>query len=84
MAHRVPPSVRRALAAALAVVWALLAAAPAAAHGDVTGAQDIVQDYGVLIFLLAVVLLGAGVITWVALSPEPPADEPAKSEGDGG
>ena len=52
----------------------ILYPAPALAHGGVTGAQDIVQDYGVLIFLVAVVLIGAGVLAWVMLSPQP--DEP--------
>jgi hypothetical protein len=64
--------VRRALALALALLGPPLAAAPAAAHGGVTGAQDVLQDYGVLVFLIAVVLIGAGVIAWVSLSPEPP------------
>ena len=41
-----------------------------ALHGGVTGLQDVAQDYGVLIFLLAVVLIGAGVLAWVMLSPQ--------------
>jgi hypothetical protein len=53
-------------------MW-LLAVTPARAHGGVTGVQDMVQDYGVLLFLVAVVLIGAGVVTWVSLSPEPQA-----------
>ncbi len=58
---------------AAALGW-LLAATPALAHGGVTGAQDIIQDYGVLIFLIAVVLIGAGVLVWVMLSPQPESD----------
>lgn len=42
----------------------------ALAHGGVTGVQDVVQDYGVFIFLIAVVLIGAGVLAWVMLSPQ--------------
>ena len=69
----------------------LLAAAPAAAHGGVTGTQDVLQDYGVLLFLLAVVMIGAGVLTWVLLSPQPeedtteplPLGEAARSAGEG-
>lgn len=60
-----------------------LLAAPrvALAHGGVTGVQDVVQDYGVFIFLIAVVLIGAGVLAWVMLSPqEDAADEPAESD----
>ena len=63
----------RPLAVALSVSLTLgHAGAPATAfaHGGVTGMQDVVQDYGVLIFLLAVVLIGAGVLTWVMLSPQ--------------
>jgi hypothetical protein len=48
------------------------------AHGSVTGAQDIVQDNLALIFLLAVVLIGAGVLAWVLLSPN--ATEDASAE----
>jgi hypothetical protein len=48
------------------------------AHGGVTGVQDVVQDYGVFIFLIAVVLIGAGVLTWVMLSPQ--EDEPEESD----
>jgi hypothetical protein len=58
-----------------AIACRLVLAAPAAAHGGVTGVQDLVQDYGVLVFLVAIVLVGAGVVTWVALSPEPQPDE---------
>jgi hypothetical protein len=59
---------------ARAAIGATLLAAPAApalAHGGVTGVQDILQDYGALAFLLAVVLIGAGVLTWVVLAPQP-------------
>jgi hypothetical protein len=51
---------------------------PAFAHGSVTGAQDIVQDNLALIFLLAVVLIGAGVLAWVLLSPNATEDTPAE------
>ena len=73
------PSKTRRLVSVVAVfvvliAW-LVAATPAAAHGGVTGAQDIIQDYGVLLFLVAVVLIGAGVLVWVMLSP------PAVEEG---
>jgi hypothetical protein len=44
-------------------------------HGGVTGLQDVVQDYGVLVFLLAVLLIGAGVLVWVMLSPQTDEDE---------
>ena len=46
-------------------------------HGGVTGLQDAAQDYGVLIFLLAVVLIGAGVLAWVMLSPQTEDEEEA-------
>ncbi len=62
------------LALALAAFWA----SPVWAHGGVTGMQDIVQDYGVYAFLIAVVLLGAGVLTWVMLSPQPEVAEEAE------
>ncbi|MBI3973200.1 MAG: hypothetical protein HY332_18140 [Chloroflexi bacterium] len=52
------------------LVW-LITATPAAAHGGATGAQDVVQDYGVFIFLAAVVLIGAGVVVWVLRAPPP-------------
>ena len=58
-------------AALSALASLLLAARPVAAHGGVTGAQDVLQDYGVLLFLVAVVLIGAGVLTWMMLSPQP-------------
>ena len=44
-------------------------------HGGVTGLQDVAQDYGVLLFLLAVVLIGAGVLAWVMLTPQADEDE---------
>jgi hypothetical protein len=59
---------------AVALLAAALAAAVpgiAFAHGGITGTQDVVQDYGVLIFLLGVVLVGAGVVAWVLRSPDP-------------
>ena len=56
---------------------ALMAAAPVAAHGGATGAADVLQDYGVLLFVLAVVLVGAGVLAWVLLTPQ------EAGEGDG-
>ena len=71
---------RRATAALLAVCAHVLVAGPAGAHGGVTGAQDVLQDYGVLIFLLAVVLIGAGVLTWVLLAPQPEVQDPAEGE----
>ena len=50
-------------------------------HGGVTGLQDVAQDYGVLLFLLAVVLIGAGVLAWVMLTPQADEDEsPEESE----
>jgi len=39
-------------------------------HGGVTGLQDVAQDYGVLLFLVAIVLIGAGVLAWVLLTPQ--------------
>ncbi|HEX2187223.1 MAG TPA: hypothetical protein VHN78_17160 [Chloroflexota bacterium] len=53
-----------------AVLLCLGTATPAAAHGEVTGVQDVVQDYGVLVFLVATVLIGAGVLAWVTFSPQ--------------
>ena len=66
---RVPtaPLLAPVLAFTLAGSWV----SPVWAHGGVTGMQDIVQDYGVYAFLIAVVLIGAGVLTWVMLSPQP-------------
>ena len=66
---------------ALACAMTLLALAPGRglAHGGVTGMQDVVQDYGVLVFLAAVVLIGAGVLAWVMLSPQP--DETGDEDG---
>ncbi len=60
-----PAHIRRTAAALLATGAHALLAGSAAAHGGVTGARDVLEDYGVLIFLLAVVLIGAGVLTWV-------------------
>ena len=55
--------------------------ASALAHGGVTGPGDVVQDYGLLVFLLAVVLIGAGVVLWVLRGPDPAETEEA-GEGD--
>lgn len=63
-------------ACALGLLLAQLAlATPAAAHGEVTGVQDVIQDYGVLLFLAATVLIGAGVLAWVTFSPQPDEEE---------
>jgi hypothetical protein len=64
-------------AAALAAGATLVFTSPAFAHGAVTGGQDLVQDNAALLFLLAIVLIGAGVLAWVMLSPAP-----AEEEGD--
>ena len=69
-----------ALAASLAL-GSIGAPDTAFAHGGVTGMQDVVQDYAVLIFLLAVVLIGAGVLTWVMLSPQ--EEEPEETDASG-
>ena len=66
---------RRAFGALCATLLILFHAAPAGAHGEVSGVQDVVQDYGVLLFLVAVVLIGAGVLAWVTFSPQPDEDE---------
>lgn len=69
----------RGLKSAGLVAVTLLAASPkvSTAHGGVTGAQDLVQDYGLLLFLVAVILVGAGVLVWVLLAPMPlDTDEP--------
>jgi hypothetical protein len=72
-------TVRRALIAAgvTALLLAILLGLPlpALAHGEVTGVQDVIQDYGVLLFLSATVLIGAGVLAWVTFSPQPDEDE---------
>jgi hypothetical protein len=72
-------TVRRALIAGgvTALLLALLLGfpLPALAHGEVTGVQDVIQDYGVLLFLSATVLIGAGVLAWVTFSPQPDEDE---------
>ncbi len=72
---RASTSIRRlaVLAAPVAALWPTVASA----HGGVTGTQDLLQDYGVLGFLLAVVLLGAGVVAWVLRAPPEPFDEGA-------
>ncbi|HEX2036107.1 MAG TPA: hypothetical protein VHS99_18150 [Chloroflexota bacterium] len=65
-----------------AVLLCLATATPVAAHGEVSGVQDVVQDYGVLVFLVATVLIGAGVLAWVTFSPqagdEDETDDPAE------
>jgi len=66
-----------------ALCWLALAA-PALAHGEVTGVQDVVQDYGVLLFLAATVLIGAGVLAWVTFSPQPDEEDEAAGEAPGG
>lgn len=72
----------RRLAVAPAAALGLMGAPDTAfAHGGVTGMQDVVQDYGVLIFLVAVVLIGAGVLTWVLLSPQ--EEEPEEPDASG-
>jgi hypothetical protein len=68
---------RRAAGAAGGAFWWLALATPALAHGEVTGVQDVVQDYGVLLFLVATVLIGAGVLAWVTFSPQPDEEEEA-------
>ena len=69
-------AIRRAvLGAAGGFVWWLALATPALAHGEVTGVQDVVQDYGVLLFLVATVLIGAGVLAWVTFSPQPDEED---------
>lgn len=65
----------RTLAATTAAVFlSLTFARTGLAHGSITGAQDLVQDNAILLFLLAVVLIGAGVLAWVMLSPQPDPD----------
>jgi hypothetical protein len=66
---------RRVAGALGATLLIMFLASPAGAHGGVTGVHDIVQDYGVLLFLVAVVLIGAGVLAWVTFSPQPDEDE---------
>ena len=57
-----------------------MSARPAPAlHGGVTGLQDVVQDYGVLVFLVAVVLIGAGVLAWVMLTPQTDEEDEAET-----
>jgi hypothetical protein len=68
------------LAAITAGTGLLANARPAAAHGGVVGAQDLVQDYGALIFLLAIVLIAAGVLAWVMFGPERAEEADAKQD----
>ena len=78
-------SSRRAVRRSIGAAWALLAplalATPVAAHGGVTGPQDVVQDYGVLLFLVATVLIGVGVLAWVTFSPQADEDDEDESGG---
>jgi hypothetical protein len=60
-----------------ATLLVLVAATPVGAHGGVTGPRDVVQDYGVLLFLVATVLIGAGVLAWATLSPQGDEDDDA-------
>jgi hypothetical protein len=82
----VQQSCRRSLRRTIGAGWALFAllalATPAAAHGGVTGPQDAVQHYGVLLFLVATVLIGVGVLAWVTFSPQADEDED-EDEGEG-
>src|SRR5688572_21221715 len=61
------------------IVWSTVPAVAASLapmlHGGVTGLQDVAQDYGVLLFLVAIVLIGAGVLAWVMLTPQADEDE---------
>jgi hypothetical protein len=57
---------RLAAAAAWAAGLSLAWAERASAHGGATGAQDFLQDYGGLVFLAIVVVVGAGVVAWVS------------------
>lgn len=64
---------RRGLQSAGLASLILITSSPriASAHGGVTGAQDFMQDYALLLFLLAVILIGAGVLVWVLIAPMP-------------
>ena len=68
-------TVRRVLIGAGVLALLLGLPQPALAHGEVTGVQDVIQDYGVLLFLSATVLIGAGVLAWVTFSPQPDEEE---------
>jgi hypothetical protein len=72
-------SVRRSIGAAWALLAPLALATPVAAHGGVTGPQDVVQDYGVLLFLVAI---GVGVLAWVTFSPQADEDDEDESGGE--
>ncbi len=65
------------------LVCLFLVATPVQAHGEITGAQDIVQDYGVLLFLAATILIGAGVLAWVTFAPQPDEAEVDRPAGSG-
>lgn len=62
---------------------ALLAFVPgtASAHGGTGGASDFLTDYGPLLVVLAVVLLGAGLTAWVLLARPEAAPRGGESEG---
>lgn len=71
--HGRPWRERSALSGLWAAAMSFAPGAAALAHGELTGMQDVVQDYGVLLFLVATILIGAGVLAWVTFSPQ--ADE---------
>ena len=77
-----PPTLRRVLIGAGVLALLLGLPQPALAHGEVTGVQDVIQDYGVLLFLSATVLIGAGVLAWVTVSTQPDEEEAAEEEPD--
>lgn len=70
----------RMLSVVATVLLVLAAPPPVAAHGGATGVDDALQDYGVMAFLLATVLIGAGVLAWVMLSPTPREDDEGREE----
>jgi hypothetical protein len=70
------PGAARRAAAALGAALLVLGAAPSAlAHGGITGPKDVVMDNAILVFLLATVLIGAGVLAWVTFSPRDDEDD---------
>lgn len=73
--RRLRPWTKRCYSAVAAVATLLAWATPALAHGGLSGSQDVLSHYGVLVFLLAVVIVGAGVVAWVTLSPEPDEED---------
>jgi hypothetical protein len=56
--------------------------ATASAHGGTSGASDFLTDYGPLLAIAAVVLLGAGLAAWVLLAR--PDATPGGDESEGG